>query len=103
MSDNFPVGTVAGPGREVSAFRGRISEIPSAWELADGRTIPPERHDNPKYKGRPWKLPDLSRTFVLGTSTHILSEGNEEGKIGKVMAANQEVPGVYALVKVRRN
>lgn len=103
MSDSFPVGTVAGPGREVQPFRGRLRDIPSGWVLANGRTLQPHEHENPKYRGQPWKIPDLSRSFIFGTSTHIISEGNEDGKIGKVEAANQEVPGVYSLVKVRNS
>lgn len=103
MSDDFPIGTIAGPGRPVQAFRGRITDIPDGWALPVGQTLRPDQHEHPKRRGKPWKLPDMSREFITGTSTHIDSWMDDEGKIGKVAAANGNVPGIYTLIKVKSN
>lgn len=101
MADEHPVGTYAGPGREVGPFQGTPSQIPAGWQLAVGQTIPADQHDNPKFAGRPWKVLDLTRQFVTGVSTHIDSWMDADGKVGRVQAANQDIPGLYCLVKVR--
>ena len=103
MSDDFPVGTIAGNGREVQPFRGRMSDIPSGWVVPAGQNLLPDQHDHPKRKGKVWTLPDLRREIITGASPHIESEMNADGKVGSVRAVNQDVPGIYPLIKIRKN
>jgi hypothetical protein len=104
VSDDFPVGTIAGRGREVRPFFGLVSQIPDGWVLAFGQTIPPDKHDHPGKRGQPWTVVDLSREMITGASTHLSSDSmNDEGQIANVRADNQDVPGIYPLVKVRDN
>lgn len=102
MGDDFPVGTIAGQGREVQPFRGTLAQIPAGWVVPVGQTLLPDQHDHPTRKG-PWTLPDLSRQIITGASTHIESVMGDDGRVAGVRAANQDVPGIYPLVKVRKN
>lgn len=103
MSDDFPVGTIAGQGRDVQPFRGRVSEIPAGWVVPTGQTLRPDQHEHPGKKGQPWTLPDLTRQIITGASTHIESVSDDQGQVGSVAAANQDMPGTYPLVKIRKN
>lgn len=103
MSDDWPVGTIAGEGRDVQPFRGRVSDIPSGWVIPTGQLLLPDQHEHPSKRGQSWKLPDLTRQIVTGASTHIESAMDDQGKIASVVAANQDMPGSYPLVKIRKN
>jgi hypothetical protein len=101
MTDQYPVGTIAANGHSLGPFQGTPRQFPPGWIIPRGEKLKPDQHDNPKFRGRTWKLPDLSRQITTGTSTHIESISNHEGQIGTVQAANMDIPGEYPLIKIR--
>lgn len=99
--DALPVGTLAGRGRELGPFQGTPSQFPAGWVCPIGQILQAHEHSNPRYSGKPWQLPDKRREIFMGTSTHIESQGDDQGKMGKFLAANPSMPGEYPLIKVR--
>jgi hypothetical protein len=98
---DLPVGTIAANGRDIGPFQGTPAQFPGGWTIPDGRVLRPDQHDHPKRRGQSWTLPDLTRQIVIGTSTHIESHGDDQGKMGKFLADNPHMPGEYPLIKVR--
>ena len=100
MTD-YPVGTIAGHGRTPGPFQGTPAQFPDGWVIPMGQTIPPDQHANPRKKGQHWKLIDLSRQIVTGTSTSLESDSDDQGVVTGVNASNRNIPGEYPLVRIR--
>lgn len=96
---DLPVGTIAARGHALGPFQGTPSQFPVGWVIPAGQRLREGQHDHPTKKL--WELPDLRRQIITGTSTHIESYGDDQGKMGKWVADNPQMPGEYPLIKVR--